>query len=447
METGQQDNLERWKLYMKEIKSPDSYIELGFYFMIGMALQRRVWVGDGSHKLFPNIYSILCAPPGVGKGLLLCVIKTCLKYYKFDEFQNPRKLDALTLQAIESGTEEEQKSEDKKLLFPLAADAMTYEKLINFNASCLAALSYTKEDPVSHEKKTAYYTHSSMGIVLPEMSSLFKRNSQAIVEYLLAVFDNGEYTYATKNCGTDRVRRTCVSFLAGTTPIFIQTSVNESLFEDGFFSRMLLVYEERNRFYKFGIPKFTTEQNLALCSIIQHLRTISRVFGEVEWEPEAENYMIHYFEKVLPYNRINKSPRLEHYYARKDIIATKLALAIHFSENLSMKLTLNDATRAVKFLNSIENRMHLPFSVKSTNPLAVVGNCIVKWLEEGGVPKSYNEIWREFVGQANHNQMQETINFLQATGQIKSREKTNQNGKLITQFYVDPKGPGGAKII
>src|SRR6266702_872414 len=75
-------NLDLWRSWMRDACSPETYIEFGWYYIIGSALQRRVWVGPEKFPIFPNEYIIFVGDSGVGKGLVLKHVSNVLKYHK-----------------------------------------------------------------------------------------------------------------------------------------------------------------------------------------------------------------------------------------------------------------------------------------------------------------------------------------------------------------------------
>ena len=76
------DNLSRWRFFCQEIKSPDLFIDWGLYSLIASSLQRRVWRGTETMPIFPNLFIIFVADPGIGKGLVIDRIDAMLRFHK-----------------------------------------------------------------------------------------------------------------------------------------------------------------------------------------------------------------------------------------------------------------------------------------------------------------------------------------------------------------------------
>lgn len=95
-------NFEAWHYYMKDVVSPTSFITMSFYSMIASALQRRVYLGSDERPLFPNMYIILIADPGVGKGVALDPVVTALRTHKLRKLKIDPKAQMTTEQQADA---------------------------------------------------------------------------------------------------------------------------------------------------------------------------------------------------------------------------------------------------------------------------------------------------------------------------------------------------------
>ena len=76
--------LDKWRNYNRDSVSPDSFINMSFYFIISASLQRRVHLGSRLNPLFPNVFTVFVAEPSVGKGRAIGPVIDILKYWKHD---------------------------------------------------------------------------------------------------------------------------------------------------------------------------------------------------------------------------------------------------------------------------------------------------------------------------------------------------------------------------
>lgn len=431
-------NFEAWHYYMKDVVSPTSFVTMSFYSMIASALQRRVYLGSDERPLFPNMYIILIADPGVGKGVALDPIVTALRTHKLKKLKidakaqmtTEQQADALAalLAEAETSNGKEPNGSFKKLtnleeplLFPLAASAITYEALVKVHAQSLRSI-FPTYDKSSRLLKSGLYTHSSLSFVLEEISSLFRKHTEDVANYLITSFDCKDYKYQTIGRGTDRVINPCLNLLAGTTPSFMKEKFSENLLNDGFASRVLFVFEEKNRHYMFDMANVNEDQVAAKNMVIQHLENLGTLFGRVAYDDEAHAFMKNYVEVVIGANRerVNKDPKLLYYYSRKNIHIQKLIMAMHFAETTEMVIPLETCKRAILLLDSIELTMHRALNTQARNPLDNVRPKVLRALEQK--PMSKPEIWAMFFADIQTPvELETVIDFLVTTGKIKQQ--------------------------
>src|SRR5438105_188772 len=242
------DNLERWRNYMKDVGSPESFIEWGFYYIIAASLQRRVWAGPSERPIFPNIYVILVADPSVGKGMVLIPVNTILRYHKLQVNGSPTykpkpNEEVITTEELSDMAEElQKKGYEKPLLIPVGPDSVTFEQLIHHTSKSIRSINFKIFDEKLQKEVIKPYTHSSLCFCLEELSTLFRKKTEDITTFFLKSYDCTDYNYETKTAGIDRIRKCCLSFLGGTTPTFIQRVFSDDLLTQGFASRSFFIY-------------------------------------------------------------------------------------------------------------------------------------------------------------------------------------------------------------
>ena len=423
------ENLARWQHYLSGIPSPEIWIRFGYYYLIGAALQRRVWEGHELKALFPNTYVVFVGRPGTGKGEVTTPIAEMLNYWKVDEKgrtcvpllsaasaidKNTQEAKPLTMTveevdnaaklAIElinsrtgrhivgSGNKlsalvaRDASSGDKepKLLFPTAPDTSTFEGIVNQIAKCTTACRWFSHSP-------PIYIHSSLNFVLDELASLFRKHAEDVVRFLQQGYGCGDYTYHTKDeTKRDYIKRMCINFIAGTQPDFMEHILDSQLLSEGLSSRAWFIYASKNRFNNIFPGYFSDEQLACREYLLQHIRKLSTVVGQCRFEPAAEDYLRQWWNSDMfdGQAKINQSPKLEHYYARKGIHAKKLAIILHFSElqditehgMCDMVIKLPTVIAALDELELIERSMHLALQFRGANPLAAVSKRILTFI-------------------------------------------------------------------
>lgn len=419
---------------MKDFPSPMSYIDFGFYYLISAALQRRVWIGPDHAKLYTNMYTILVGNPGVGKGLVINQIANLLKLHKLED---PANLPKPSMENAEAEVERILKEAnfdraqdtsttkklgvDKPLLIPVAADASTYEALIRAMSRAIRRINYKEFDETLQKQVLRIYTHSSLCFCLEEISSLFRKRTEDLVNFLIRAYDCGDYEYDTKTQGRDRIFRCCLNFFGGTTPSFMQDTFNDKLLSEGFASRTVFIFEYANRFPMLWLPDLNDEQKEAWADIAIHVKALSELYGGVIISQEAQQFLEHWWKVEASHTRPNRSPKLNAYYARKNIHVLKLACAVHFAESLSMTIERQPFETALKMLDSVEAKMHYAIGFDNKNPLSAPAKKIQEYIKVFG-PQTFKELLLEFWGDIREPELREILNFLMGTGKVKTIE-------------------------
>lgn len=449
-------NYEKWRLYTDGLISPDNFIDFGWYFLISAALQRRVWTGPDHQRLYPNIYVIPVAEPGIGKGLVIKQVAELLKFHKLPDpksnkaIQGLKDVDRATMETVaeidyktaqgniddgEKKKSSKNKSYDKPLLFPVAADATTYEALVKSVSQAIRRINYYETNPTTGNQEFKVYTHSSISFCLEEISSLIRRRTEDVIHFLIQAYDCGDYIYDTKTQGKDRIKKCCVSFFGGTTPGFLQSTFDDRLLTEGFSSRTFFIFASSNRKSSLWIPDLTHQQKSSYADIQIHLEKLSHLYGRVTVDEDALSELSKWWEESQA-KRVNTSPKLLPYYSRKNIHFQKLALAIHFGESTEMHLTIKPYLRAIEILEKEEKNMHLALGVDRANPLSIPAERIWKDLLANG-KKSRKELlldhWEELPN--GGDSLDEIIEHLRISGKV--RDFTEKMIDETEKIYFD----------
>jgi len=447
-------NFEKWQAYTGGLSSPQNYIDWGFYYLVGASLQRRVWLSANHQKCFPNMYAILVGNPGIGKGLVIREVSNILGHWKFKDAnkvylpgvsQAQQEVVAATQEEdLKQAQEKELQPKNKKndyiepLLFPMAADATTYEALVEAVSDGYRHINYIENDPITKNPRIKIYGHSSLCFSLQELASLLRARTNDTVNYLLGLYDcPDDYIYNTKTKGKDRVKRGCINLLAGTTPHFMQSIFNDGLIDEGLSSRTFFIHAQRNRKSVCFIPDLTEEQEGYRKDILSHVRALSSLYGRIELSQEIITFMEDWWQKFNDNlaSRPNLSSKLLPYYARKNIHVMKLAMILHFSESLEMKISIDKFHEAISILDKEEKNMHYALMMDSENKINKIAERVVDYLKTG--PKEWPEILCEFHSMGKKEEIEEALLFLAETGKLaKEQEADETTGKEVLKYKL-----------
>lgn len=434
-------NWERWQLLMRDIPSPQAFVDFAIFSTIAAFLQRRVWTGPEHEKLFANHYTLLVAEPAIGKGR---VLKQVLEFLTEHQMEDPtQKMAQQTKEQLTESANEnmvnianfsqsQHKTQqngkfkpERNLLIPLAPNATTFEALVGATARAGRYKMYSEWDATLQKNVSKVYTHCSLHFCLEEISSLFRKHQENVSNFLITAYDCGDYTYETKTQGTDYVPRCCLNLLGGTTPAFIEIAFNASLMNDGFASRLWPIYAAETRPRPLRMPELTDEQKEAKKALSAHFKKLTNLYGPIQFSAEAWEWLESWWKRHQAGERPNKSDKLSSYYGRKNIHVQKLAICEHFLECADHdelmrpvgEISLATTQRAFNRLSHAEMQMHKALEFEGKNPLAGTAKKLVRYIEKNG-PQTTDGLLIEFYNDATQEQLNEILDYLRKTGKL-----------------------------
>lgn len=423
MSDENESNYALWRRYMEPIPSPDIFIDIGFYYMISAALQRRVWFGSLDSPIFPNQYVLLVGKAGVGKGEVTGVVEKFLSFHSY----TPGKLDpnGVDLRKVELDVEAFDMlgaSNQDQLLFPKAASAGSYQAIARAMAKS------TRVFHVGPERKPM--TQSAIHFVLDEFTSLFHEKAKDVVDFFLTSWTGSNpYEHETIGRGKDFIKSPNLNMLAGTQPDRLQELRDLKIVTSGLGRRLLIVYADQNRARKLLREERSPEQKAARVKLIQYLRVLATATGQVKYTPEALEWLNDWFVSYKCVVNHSTHPIVVEYEANKQMHMHKMAMAFHFAEKTNWRpaislgeISLETTQRAMKFLNQIDLGRHLAFEYQGRSALAPVAQRVVTLLR-AREKMTRNEIFAEtFADFDNPNQCDELL-----SGLIQANKITVQN--------------------
>lgn len=402
-------NTENWQLYTSKLPAPQSFLDFGWIFLITSCLQRRVWYyGEGEDseggKLYPNQYVVMCGPPGCGKGIVLSKISYFLGYHKNE--RGPLIITAC--------------GEEKPPLFAMGADSLTFEELLDDIARSSRAM-------VTPEGKPYIYT--SYAFVLQELDSLFRKKADDVARFLKNAYDCGNYDRKTRHSGQTLLRRLCCSLIAGTQLDFIKEATDTKIFGQGFASRTLFLFESEERFSSFHISDLNEDQKHARDKILEWVKKLSLVYGELTYSPETRKWLEDWYQGPFQQQKSKASNKMLDYIARKKVIMLKLAAGIHFRESLDLVIERESFEAALKFLDAIEPKMEAGLNMSGRNPLHQIGKRVREFIKAKGGQALRSDVIIEFNSDVNIEDLESIFKELEMAHGLKTT--TNKTGQKI----------------
>lgn len=353
-------NLEKWNFVLRDLESPQIFIDWSFYYGISAALERRIWWGSsGFLPVFPNIFVVFIADPGVGKTLAADVLKKQI-FATFDKTDKTGRWEQLIRRGPSS---------------------ITMEALPPYMQKHFKTL----EIPSDIEGVEAkIYTYSSIAFFAGgELGNLFKLNTHDLVRFLTEAWDCGDFHKETKTGGTDIVKNMSMALFGSATPDWMQTAMKSSLLNEGIAARIIFVYagksDQRKKTFEYTID---SEQEQMLAEIRAHILNLTTIYGEVDITPDVKAWTRDWYE-----NRnfvLNPDRKLGDYYGRKKQHLMKMAMCVHFADSDNLTLTVRDCETALALLNATEMSMSKALQGTAENPLSGKGVKIFDFIESAG---------------------------------------------------------------
>jgi hypothetical protein len=352
-------NLEKWRFGHKHVTSPASWVDAAWLFCVSSALQRRVWYRSlDADALFTNMYFVLIGPPAAGKGLAMSQVKRTL-------FQP---------QDVAQAAAAEKTGAEVPMLIHAGPDSGSFQGLMDCMAKATSGCRFPAG--VAGPAPRAY-SHASVALVLTEMNSLFQKNKDDVAKFLLKTYDCEDFKYhIVSRCKDMLVKHTCLSILAGCTSHMLEEAARYGIFDSGFTSRCVWLFEPGPRYYTLDLPEMTAEQMTAIAELQPWIRRLAGIKGQLTVGPGVAEFLA---SKNAEHERKMRtsSAKMQLYLGRNGVLIRKLAAAFHFSDSLEMTVPLSCFEQAWEWLQPIERKMAAGFSVTGKNELNHVAQAII----------------------------------------------------------------------
>lgn len=305
-------------------EAPRQYNVWAAISVIGAVLKKKVYFPYGTYTIYPNQYVVLIGPPGVGKGTALH------SAYAFPE-------------ALKLVNTFEDRLTAEKIVKRLADGNNSTFNLIN------GVMVGSKD--------------SSTILKIPELSILISA-SNWMLDLLCACWDQGKFSYDTKNNGTATVDNLCVSLIGGCVPDFIRKVNKDSniTVSSGFSARSIFVYAEEPS-KKLAWPKSLDSSPLGQETkkkLLNDLLHISNLSGEMYISPDAEQVFKDWYEGKLVLNA-QDSDIIQYFKSRMKVHIIKAAMIFTCSESDSRIISKTDMLKAISAVTSVQKSLDKAF--------------------------------------------------------------------------------------
>jgi hypothetical protein len=364
--------------YTSNLPTPRIFRKWAAIATIAGALERRIWLRSrGNLILYPNMYTVLVAHPGVGKSILCNIVRE---------------------------------------LWASCPDL----HIAPSNVSRASLI-----DSLYDAKRTGEPSYNALAIASSELGVLLSSWENEFMSALVDIYDCNPFTERKRgNNLRISIPRPCLNLLACATPSWLQSSMPHGAWDQGFASRTLFIYSN-----EIVRTELFPNDRQDIKRLSAGIATFSNRSGEFHFHPRAEAALRAWYEHDLP--PIPEHPKLRHYNSRRITHFVKLCLVCAAARRAHPIIELSDFQLAQDLMLEAEAAMSTVFDELAVTADSEVMDDIWFWVtarfRASGVPIPSGMLY-EYVRQRTpaHN-VKKIIDLMVAAGLLNSRlDRTNQ---------------------
>lgn len=362
--------------------SPENFRLWAAVSAVAAGLQRKVHCRIMGRELYPNLFILLVADPGVGKSNAIYSAR-----------------DIITA--------------DKRI--KMAPQRITKEAFYMVLEESASNLIIPGE---------AVQTHHSLSAFIDEFGVFVRRGDLDFMADLADLYDcPTRFQYRTKHQISQDLAKAWFNFISGCTPAWVKESFTEIALEQGFPARIIAVYGSQKMIPDLWSTEIADSSNNKLQSLLtDDFAQICDLRGEFIWQSEAaKSFQAWVTDGMKPYPQ---DPRLRHYCTRRIMHIAKLSMVVSASEADDLLITVEHFRRARDILMAAELEMHKAYAVVGKNPYFAAVEGVLKYtIAEYRRTKqavSENKLRRVLEREVPYNLVLQIIEQVVATGRLKT---------------------------
>jgi hypothetical protein len=283
-------------------------------------MERKVWAFTKGSRLFPNLYIVLVAAPGLGKSEVL------------------KRSERMARSVSDPLSESE---------MHIAPSSVTTASLID--SLVLAPRVIYK--PVKTIFNSLQVIGSELGVFLPSYDPAFMNT-------LTKLYD-GEFYEERRRTGKVnhiKIELPLLSIIGGTTPSYLNSTLPDGAWDQGFTSRTIFIFSgEFKPGSVFGNRENALEHEQLFHDLTIDLRKINKLSGEVTWDGRAMEAIEDWNTNLCP--PVPAQRKLTHYNTRRLAHVLKLCMVASAAQSDSLNITLDNFHTARRWLLEAEANM------------------------------------------------------------------------------------------
>jgi hypothetical protein len=300
--------------YTENIWSTESFRTWAAIAALAGALEQKVWIRSQGAKIYPNLFTFLVGPPGAGKT-------------------RPVEVTADLWSALDD--------------HHIAPVSLT-------KAALMDRLGQSKRVAHTPEGELIF---NSLLIASKELGALIPGYDADFLNALTYLYDNIKYDEERRgNKGEPLViDNPQINLIGCTTPGFLLDTMPPSAWEQGFLSRVLIIYDDISSQRPLNILDEDSNVNEPLRKALKDdIRSIGARVGKMTFTPEANDLIQAWYKnkELEPAH-----PRLVNYVTRRPIHLLKLCMIACADRGGPNMIIAEDAEAAINWLTQAEGHM------------------------------------------------------------------------------------------
>lgn len=310
--------------YTSTTSSPELFRKWTAISTVAAALERKTWTFTAGSRLYPNLYVILCAPPGVGKSEVTWRARTLLE-------------------------------EDDDL--HIASSSLT-------KASLIDELADSERKIVRPQDTPPVYSFNSLTMFVDELGVLLPSYENDFMNVLTNIYDGKVYSEKRRTSKIEiEIKNPQLNILAATTPSYLNNVLPEGAWDQGFLSRTIIIYTGDKQLK--DLFDITSSQEEEFNALVGGLKKITSLFGEFKFTEEVKNLINTWHKAGGP--PAPEHPKLIYYNSRRTAHLLKLCQVAAADTHREMIIYENDFHRALDWLIEAEHYMPEIFKAMSSS--------------------------------------------------------------------------------
>lgn len=300
--------------YTSGFPSPEVFKKWGAIATIAMALERKVWLRTNIGELYPNLYIMVIAPPGVGKTIITSTVHDFISQLPSHH---------------------------------IAPSSVS-------RASLIDALMEAERKVIDHKAASPVKTFHSLAVIQNEMGVFLPMYDTEFMATLTDLYDGKQYHEKKRSKDINNtMANPQLNLFCATTVAYLHDTMPEQAWDHGFLSRTILIHSGemtiRSLFDIIDAPELVKNQ------LIQDLKSIGSLMGRFKFEAAAASAIDAWHQAGGPPKPDH--PKLQHYGTRRSAHILKLCMIASVSRSNDMIITLDDYHRALGWLFEAESFM------------------------------------------------------------------------------------------